>query len=258
MVQNPLVASVVRYTTSIAILFVVWEVASKLSSVPDYILPDPGRVFATLWHESALFTNAAWLTTRNTLLGGSLGIGFGIITGLALARFALVRRLMEPYLTIFQSFPRESLFPLLVVWLGFGMATKVVSAALLSFFPAAIVTLNGLRDVRRDYVTLIRSWGADKNEEFLFCRLPATIPTLMGGIRVALPLALIGAVLGEFMGGIGGLGYVIISSGSAFRVDRIFAAIVMLAFIGVSLLAIIELLDRLFLSHYHQETYREG
>lgn len=256
MFKSSLLAAVARYTMSIAILLVLWGVASKVSSVPDYVLPDPSRVFATLWHESALFINAAWFTTRNMLLGGSIGIGFGIITGLALARFELVRRLLEPYLTIFQSFPRESLFPLLVIWLGFGMATKVVSAALLSFFPTAIITLNGLIDVRREYVTLIRSWGANKNEEFLFCRLPATIPTLLGGIRVALPLALIGAVLGEFMGGTGGLGYVIISSGSAFRVDRIFAAVVVLAFIGVSLLGITELFDRLFLSHYHQEPPR--
>jgi NitT/TauT family transport system permease protein len=160
---------------------------------------------------------------------------------------------LEPYLIIFQSFPRESLFPLLIVWIGFGTATKVVNAALLSFFPIAVITLNGLLDTREDYINLIRGWGATRFEEFLHCRLPAFVPTLVSALKVSLPLALIGAVLGEFMGGNRGLGYIIITSGAAFRTDRIFAAVSVLSLIGVSMLAAVQVIQSTLLKRFKYE-----
>ena len=192
-------------------------------------------------------------TLRNCLAGAAAGIVCGILVGGVVAYSSFLRWLAEPYLIMFQSFPRESLFPLLIVWLGFGAITKVVSAALLSFFPVAVITLNGLCDVRSDYLELINSWGATRQQEFLHCRLPAIIPTLVSAVKVALPLSLIGAVLGEFMGGNTGLGYVIISSGSAFRTDRIFGAILLLSAIGLAMLSVVQLFQRGILRNFYQE-----
>jgi len=186
------------------------------------------------------------------LIGGAAGIFCGMLIGGLVAYSRTIRWIIEPYLIVFQSFPREALFPLFVVWLGFGAATKMVSASLLSFFPVAVLTLNGLLDVRSDYVDLIRGWGATRGQEFLYCRLPAVVPILVSAVKIGFPLALIGSVLGEFIGGNHGLGYIIMSSGSSFRTDRIFAALVFLAAMGLLILVSIQLIERSFLQRFYQ------
>ncbi len=245
--------SIIRYGASLALLFFLWKIATLSLNMPAYLLPAPERVGATLIAERHMFIDAALYTFLNMLRGAALGIALGILTGCIAAYSRILRWLVEPYLIIFQSFPRESLFPLLIVWIGFGAMTKIVNAALLSFFPIAVITLNGLLDTRDDYVSLIRGWGASRFEEFLHCRLPAFVPTLVSALKVSIPLALIGAVLGEFMGGNNGLGYIIITSGSAFRTDRIFAAVALLSLIGVAMLAAVELLQATVLKRFNQE-----
>jgi len=244
---------VARYVVSLALLVVAWKVLVGSLGLPPYLLPPPERVFRTLGNESRLFSAAAIYTLKNCLVGGVIGVLCGMLVGGFVAYSKPLRWIVEPYLVVFQSFPRESLFPLLVVWLGFGAATKIVSASLLSFFPVAIITLNGLLDVRSDYLELIRGWGATRTQEFLHCRLPAVVPTLVSAVKVGFPLALIGAVLGEFMGGSSGLGYVIISSGSAFRTDRIFAALVFLIAIGLLMLISVQIMERSILKRFYQE-----
>jgi NitT/TauT family transport system permease protein len=200
-----------------------------------------------------MFLGATFYTVRNMLFGATLGIGAGVVSGLVIGYSRPLRWLVEPYLLIFQSFPRESLAPLFIVWLGFGAAPKVVNAALLSYFPTAVITLHGLLDTRKDYIELMRSWGASRFQEFLYCRLPALVPVLASATKLAAAMALIGAVLGEFMGGHGGLGYVIMTSGSAFRVDRIFGAVVCLAAVGVSIMAVVSGIQILALRRFNQE-----
>jgi NitT/TauT family transport system permease protein len=244
---------VAQYAGSLILLLAAWKGSIVLFHLPAYLLPPPERVFQTLSGETRAFSTAALYTLHNCLIGGAAGILCGMLIGGLVAYSRALRWIIEPYLIVFQSFPREALFPLFVVWLGFGAATKMVSASLLSFFPVAVLTLNGLLDVRRDYVELIRGWGATRAQEFLYCRLPAVVPTLVSAVKVGLPLALIGSVLGEFIGGNHGLGYIIMSSGSAFRTDRIFAALVFLAAMGLLLLTSIQLIERLLLKRFYQQ-----
>jgi NitT/TauT family transport system permease protein len=244
---------VAQYAASLILLLAIWKGLIALFHLPAYLLPLPERVFQTLSGEIPAFSMAALYTLRNCLIGGAAGILCGMLVGCLVAYSRTLRWIIGPYLIVFQSFPREALFPLFVVWLGFGAATKMVSASLLSFFPVAILTLNGLLDVRRDYVELIRGWGATRAQEFLYCRLPAVVPTLVSAVKVGFPLALIGSVLGEFIGGNHGLGYIIMSSGSDFRTDRIFAALIFLAAIGLLILASIQLIERLLLKRFYQQ-----
>jgi NitT/TauT family transport system permease protein len=244
---------VVRYVASIVVLVVVWDAVVRIGDLKAYVLPPPWDVLKTLFNEAGVFWAAMVFTVKNMLLGAALGIGLGLIAGALIAIARPVRWIAEPYLLIFQSFPREALIPLFIVWMGFGAGPKIVNSALLSFFPMAVVTLNGLSDTRRDYLELMDSWGATKLQQFAYCRLPAVVPTLIGGLKIAMPLALIGAVLGEFMGGSEGLGYTIVSSGSAFRVDRIFAAILCLGGVGISGFALINGIQALFLQRFNQE-----
>jgi ABC-type nitrate/sulfonate/bicarbonate transport system permease component len=241
-----------RYVMSLLILIAIWKAAIVVFQIEPYLLPDPMLVLDTLVKESPFFAKAALYTFGNMLVGGALGIGLGLLIGGACAYSRAARWIVEPYLTVFQSFPREALFPLLIVWLGFGQAPKMVNAGLLAFFPMAIVTLHSLSDTRDDYIKLLQSWNANRWQEFVFCRLPHAVPALIGGVKLALPLALIGAVLGEFLGGNEGLGYIIVSSGSAFRVDRVFAAIIVLAAGGLTAVSIVDAVRLSVLHNYYQ------
>jgi NitT/TauT family transport system permease protein len=249
--MNEIKTAIFRYLFSTILLLFMWKIVVVVFALPTYILPSPETVLATLYNEAELFIKAFKYTILNTIAGGFLGITLGITVGIALAYSKRVRWIVEPYLMIFQSFPRESLFPLFLVWLGFGDAPKILNSFLLSFFPVAVVVLNALINVDKNYIKLMQSWYASKKEEFFYCRFPYAIPQIVSSLKVGLPLALIGAVLGEFMGGNQGLGYLIISSGTQFRVDRIFASIAILAIIGVSFLALIQLMQRFFLKKYY-------
>lgn len=240
-----------RYLISIFLLLFTWKIVVVLFSLPPYILPPPEMVFITLNNESILFFHAFLYTIKNTILGGFFGIFLGIFSGFLLAYSTRLKWIIEPYLMIFQSFPRESLFPLFLVWLGFGDGPKILNSFLLSFFPVAVIVLNALLNIDEKYIKLMRSWYCSKYEEYLYCRLPYAAPQIISSLKVGLPLALIGAVLGEFMGGSQGLGYLIISSGAQFRIDRIFVAIVILALIGLSFLALIQLMQKLFFKKYY-------
>ncbi len=243
-----------RYAASLALLMLLWVAIGRLAALPLFILPTPASVFQALVAERATFAHATAYTLQNAAVGAVLGVGLGFLTGVLTAVSPKLRWIAEPYLIIFQSFPREALVPLFVVWLGFGWMPKVLSAALLAYFPMAVLTANGLLDTRRDYIDLVRSWGATRFQELLHCRLPALVPALVGGIgKVCLPLALIGAVLGEMTGGGNyGLGYIVITSGAVSRVDRVFGALLILGATGAGVLAAVNALQSA-LRRFNQE-----
>jgi len=234
-------------------LLFVWQVVVVLFSLPAYILPGPILVLQTLFKEFSLFYDHALFTLTNAVVGGVIGIGLGMLAGFAMAYSRTAQLIAEPYMVIFQSFPREALIPVIVVWLGFGAGPKIVNAALLSFFPMALITMTSLSDTQSGYIELLRSWGASRWEEFRYCRLPAAVPTIAGALKITFPFALIGAVLGEFMGGNEGLGHLIVSSGVSLRMDRSFAALVILAAFGILGLMAIRALQDVALRRYLQE-----
>ena len=243
-----------RYAVSLFVLILGWSALVRLTNLPAYLLPNPFDVLSTLSEEREQFTEAAAITFTNAIIGGTIGVLIGMVIGGIAAFSRKVRWLIEPYLTVFQSFPREAFLPLIVVWLGFGMAPKIINAILLSSLPMAVIMLNSLTDTRDEYLKLMESWRSSRHETFFLCQLPAAVPQIVGGVRVAMPLALIGAVLGEFLGGSGGLGYIIVSSGSAFRVDRIFAAIIVLAVGGTLIVASIDFFRFSFLKRFYQSS----
>lgn len=244
--------NVLRYVASLLVLLAIWHGLVVIFEIKPFLLPPPIKVFQTLVSELHVFAPAARFTFRNMCAGGSIGVGLGLVAGFVLAYSVAARWIGEPYLVIFQSFPRESLLPLMVVWLGFGPESKIANSALLSFFPTAVIVLQSLTDTRREYVQLVESFGASRLEQFLHCRLPNAIPAILGALKVGLPLSLIGAVLGEFIGGSEGLGYIILTAGATFRVERVFGAVVILAVIGTMLLSMIALLERTVCRRFFQ------
>lgn len=242
-----------QFILSVFLLFLLWWAVAASKVVSEGLLPSPFVVFDSLYREfSDFYARYVIATVWKTLQGAFWGIGLGLAVGLVLGYSRWLRIILEPMLTLFQSFPREALYPLLVVAIGVGSLPQIINAALLSFFPIAVTTLNGLLDTRKDYVALVQSWGAKKHEEFLFCRLPYMIPSLVSALRLALPFALIGAVLAEMLGGgtSPGLGNLINSASAGQNARTMYAAIVLLATIGMSMIAALNIFEGLLLKRF--------
>ena len=247
------ISQVIRYAVSLIVLVIAWEAASHIFHIPSYLLPSCSQVFQTLISEHSYFWSASVYTATHAYLGALLGVTLGGGFAILLAAARPIRWLMEPYLIIFQSFPRESLLPLMVTWLGFGAVLKVTSSTLLCFFPTVMVLLPPLMNVRKDYLSLLGTWGAAPFQVLWHLRVPYPIPAFISAIKLAVPLSLIGSVLGEFMGGNNGLGYIIMYSGSSFRTDRIFVGILSLCVIGLAGGIVVNVGAKLFAKHYYEE-----
>ena len=245
--------NLLRYGLSLLILFAAWKGATVAFAIPVFVVPAPEHVLYTIFTESGSFLSHTESTLVNMAGGIAIGISLGVIFGTAIAYSPILHWLFEPYLVIFQSFPREALIPVVVVWLGFGREPKIFNSALLSFFPMAVITANGLVDTRTEYLELVKNWGASRWQEFRYCRFPNALQQIAGGLRIAVPLGLIGAVLGEFMGGNEGLGYVVVSSGANYRMDRSVAALVILALLGMLSHVTIHFVQNVLLAKYKQE-----
>ena len=243
--------AIFQYAFSIFLFGFLWFVIVELFAIPKYILPSPKEVIETLSQDTAFLIPASTYTIVNASIGALAGTTLGIIIAIWLAASMRSRWIVEPYLVLFQSFPKESLFPVFIIWLGVGSGPKLMNSFLLSFFPVTVLILNALINVDKSYIMLTRSLAASTLDEFLYCRLPYVIPQIAAAFKIALPLALVGAVLGEYMGGNEGLGYIINASGAHFRVDRIFAAIFILGMFGIGYLGLIQAAERLLLKRFY-------
>ncbi len=231
-----------------AVLFVVaWKLVVVIGNYPDFILPPPETVaarFAKAWVDGTM-TPHALATLSEIALGLLVGATSGIVVGYLLARFTLAERLLSPYLVAAQATPILALAPLLVLWLGTGLAPKVVICGLICFFPVAIATMVGIRAVDDRLLELGRSLRATRWQIVRYLELPGALPQILGGLRVGATLAVIGAIVAEWAGADRGLGYLInLSRGSLFDIPLMFATLVTIALIGVLIYLAVVLLER--------------
>jgi len=231
-----------------AILFVVaWKLIVVLGNYPQFILPPPETVFGRLveaWAAGTM-TPHALATLSEIALGLLIGASLGVLVGYLLARFTLAERLLSPYLVAAQATPILALAPLLVLWLGSGLAPKVVICALICFFPGAVSTMVGIRSVDGRLLELGRSLRASRWQVVRYLELPAALPQILGGLRIGVTLAVIGAIVGEWAGADRGLGYLVnLARGSLFDIPLMFATLVTIAAIGVLLYLAVVLVER--------------
>lgn len=217
------------------VLLGLWEALARAFDVPNYILPPPSRVAVALIDNVPLLAANAGITLTEILLGLVVGTLFGCLSGLALARFGAARRLLLPVLIASQAIPVFALAPLLVLWLGYGLASKIAMAALVIYFPVASAFYDGLRRTEPGWLDLARTMSASPAAVLLQIRLPAALPALASGLRVAAAVAPIGAVIGEWVGAASGLGYLMTLSLARAQTDLAFAALFILALLGLAL-----------------------
>lgn len=231
-----------------ALVFVVaWQLIVSLTNYPPFILPSPGVVFDRLVKAWAAGTMAPHAAATLTVVGFGLLAGgvSGLLVGLLLARSALAERLLSPYLVAAQATPILALAPLIYLWLGSGLASRVLIAALICFFPITVSTMVGIRSVDAKLLELARSLRATRWQVVRDFEVPAALPQIFGGFRVGVTLAVVGAIVAEWTGAERGLGVLInLARGSLYDIPLMFAALLMIAALGVVLYLAVVLLER--------------
>ena len=237
-----------------ALLFaVVWKLIVVVANYPPFILPAPEVVaqrFVSAWADGTIAPHAL-ATIQEIVIGFVVGAGLAVVVGYLLARSALAERLLSPYLVAAQATPILALAPLLVLWLGTGLAPKVVICALIVFFPVAVSTMVGIRSVDRRLLELGRSMRATRWQVFRFLELPAAMPQILGGMRVGATLAVIGAIVGEWAGADKGLGVLInLARGSLFDFPLMYATLLTIALIAIVLYLLVLLAERVLVGSW--------
>lgn len=237
-------SSLLRAVLVFAGLCLLWQLAVVMTDLPSYILPPPSRVLVTLLERWDFLWQHAWLTLAEIVLGMIFGVLLGCLSALVLASFPPARRWLLPVLVVSQAIPVFALAPLLVIWLGYGMASKVAAATIIIYFPVTSAFFDGLRHVERGWLDLARVMDAKPARELIYLRAPAALPGLASGLRVAAAIAPIGAIIGEWVGASAGLGYVMLQANARMQIDVVFAALLVLALVAVALYYAVDALLR--------------
>lgn len=220
-------------------LLALWSLVIWLFQPRPFLLPSPMDVADVfLKQPSYLFENAL-ITIQEMVLGLVAGSIAGILVALFLSQFPLLDRLIMPLVVTTQTLPVFAIAPVLVIWFGFGIGSKIVMASLIIFFPVASSFYDGLKQTLRTQLDLGRSWGANRSQLLRFIRIPAAMPSLMSGLKVAATIAPIGAIVGEWAGAAGGLGFVMLQANARTQTDIVFAALFLLALCAYGLRSLV-------------------
>ncbi len=229
--------------------WLLWEVLARLSGFPSFILPLPGQVWARFVEVAAsgqLAFHTA-VTLSEVLAGLGLGLVLASVMGYVIAKSPALERVLTPYIVASQSVPIVAIAPLLVIWFGSGLRSKVLICALIVFFPILINSVLGLRSVEPDLRDLLRSLKASRWQTFTKLELPAALPILLGGLKVGATLSVIGAVVGEFVGADRGLGFLINFAKGQYDTALVFVAVIALVLIALGLYGVVTVLERVLL-----------
>jgi NitT/TauT family transport system permease protein len=231
---------------SLLVLLGGWELAVRLLKISPVILPGPVAIADQLRHlvMSGLVFPHLSITLSEILGGFAIGSVTALVLGSLIAQFRIVDRIVTPYIVALQAIPKVAIAPLLVVWFGFGISSKVLMTAVISFFPVLVNTVVGLRSVEQDRVDLMIALNATRWQVFRYVRLSSALPFIFAGLDVGIVLAVIGAIVGEFVGARGGLGYLILVYNADLKIAAVFALMVVLGTVGITLHGIVTLVQK--------------
>jgi NitT/TauT family transport system permease protein len=230
-----------------AVFLLLWKGLVVVTGLRPFILPPPETVagrFVGAWADGTIAPHLA-TTLVEVVLGFAVGAGLALVVGYALARSAVVERLLSPYLVAAQATPILALAPLFALWFGSGLLGKVVICALIVFFPVAVATMVGIRSVDARLLELGRSLRATRRQILTTLEIPAALPNILGGMRVGVTLAVVGAIVGEWAGAERGLGVLInLARGSLFDTPLMFATLLTIALVGIALYLVVIAVER--------------
>jgi len=232
------------------LLFIVvgggWELSVRLFDVPKIVLPTPSAVAVAMWQglQQGDMLKHFGVTFYETLAGFVLGSAFGLILGALIGQFPLLERTLYPYVVAFQTLPKVAIAPIIVIWFGYGVSSKIVITATIAFFPLLANTIVGLRAAPIEQIELMVAFTASRWQIFRKARLPQALPYIFVGLDVAIVLSVIGAIVGEFVGAQAGLGYLILQRNFNMDMAGVFAILVILSVMGIGLHMLVNAIQR--------------
>jgi NitT/TauT family transport system permease protein len=230
------------------VVLVLWESISRIFKLPQFVLPAPSAIGQILLTRQASLSQAMWVTAEEILYGFLLSTVVGVLIAVLIARFERVGRAIYPLMVLFQNVPKIALAPLFILWFGYDLAPKILLIVVMAFFPVALNMLVGLQSADPNLVTLMRTVGASRTEILWRVQIPHSLPSLMSGIKIAITLSVIGAIVGEFAGASAGLGYMIQFASNQMEAALVFAALIQISLLGMFFYYAIEFIEWKYIS----------
>ncbi|MDR2807906.1 MAG: ABC transporter permease [Spirochaetaceae bacterium] len=242
--KNTLRAALPSYAF-LLLLLMVWQVVSVLHLIPGYMLPSPIMVMSALLGDFPLLLKHLWQTITEALIGLGLAVVSAFALAIVMDAKALVKSAVLPVLLLTQTVPTIALAPLLVLWLGYGLTPKIVLVFLSCFFPMAISILGGFESLDPDMIRLFQTMGASRIHLYRYLKIPSAMPAFFSGLKIAASYSIIGAVVAEWLGGNSGLGVYMTRVRKSYSFDKMFAVIVIIAFLSFVLMKLVGKLEKI-------------
>ena len=233
---------------------VLWELAVRIFQIPGYVLPSPIQVARVLIQERAVLAGHGLVTVGEALAGMGISLALAVALGIAMDCFPLMRRGIYPILVVTQTVPMIVMAPILIIYMGFGIGPKILTVVLMCFFPVAVSFCDGLGQVDEEYVNLVRSYGAGRWKAYRLVKIPASIPALLSGLKVAATYSISGAVVGEWIGAPKGLGYYLIRVKNGYLLDKVFACVAVIIFLSLCMNGLMRLYQHMALPYLKKNT----
>lgn len=225
-------------------LLLLWQIMAEIGKIPKYILPSPKDIAISLYKILPEIKTHIYTTLEEAVIGFCIAIILSVVIAVLMDNYEIVKKSIYPVLVVSQTIPVIALAPLFMVWFGFGITPKVIAVILVCFFPVAVSLLDGLDSVDRDMINLLRSMGASKLQIFRYVKFPGAMSSFFSGLRIAATYSIMGAIIGEWLGGEKGLGVYMIRVKHSFALDKMFAAILIIIVLSMALFGLIYLIQR--------------
>ncbi len=241
-------------TLAILGFLITWEIGVDVTHVQKWFLPSPTAIGIALWVSRVLLLQHTIVTAFEAILGLSIATLIGFLLGCALEYSRLFKKMVLPFIIISQTIPFLVLAPLLVIWFGYGLTSKILVISLVCFYPVTISVIDGFNMIDRDLLRLLDSLGATKKQVFQFVKFPAVLPSFFSGLKIAGTYSIIGAVISEWIGADKGLGIFLVRSSKSYLTDRVFAIMFVIAILSLALISTTELIRRVSIPWFYQKT----
>lgn len=243
---------------ALAVIVFIWYLCNSFEVVPAYMLPSPQDVVMAFINNLDVMMEQAAVTLQEAVYGLAIGICIAFVVSALMDRFSFLHKAIYPILVVTQTIPTIAIAPLLVLWMGFGMAPKITLVVITTFFPISIGLLDGFESADKDEINMMRSMGASNLQVFRHIKLPSATGSFFSGLRISASYAIVGAVISEWLGGFEGLGVYMTRVKKAYAFDKMFAVIVFISIISLVLMGIVSLLQKTAMPWERKNKKRKG
>lgn len=238
---------------AIIALLALWEALVRLLDIPSYVLPSPSEVLAALWEDRAALLQHSGITVAEALGGMGISLALALALGMVMDISERVKAVVYPILVVTQTVPMIVLSPILILYLGFGTAPKILTVVLMCFFPIVVSFADGMGQIDPGYVNLIRTYGGSRLQVYTLVKIPYAMPALFSGLKVAATYSISGAVVGEWVASQAGIGYYLLRVKNSYALDKMFASVLVIILLSLMMNGLITLLQRLCLPHLYRK-----